>query len=54
MAWKVAALVLMFLFVSYMDWQDTKKTLQTYCSMVDQNIWPDYKGISKNECPQED
>jgi hypothetical protein len=46
-AGKVGALVLIFLFVSYLDWQDTEKTIETYCSMVDQNIWPDYKGISK-------
>lgn len=46
-------LLVLFAISSNMAFDDEQEDLKIYCSMIDQDIWPDYKGISQNECPKE-
>ena len=33
-----------------MSFQDEQKDRQFYCEMVQENTWPDYRGIADKEC----
>jgi hypothetical protein len=36
--------------VSSMSYNDESLEHQTYCSNVEEGVWPDYKGIFLSEC----
>ena len=36
-----------------MSFQDEKKDHEFYCKMVQENAWPDYRGIAAKECKYE-
>ena len=36
-----------------MSFQDEQKDQQFYCEMVQENTWPDYRGVADKECKYE-
>jgi len=46
-------IVCLYLGVSSMDYEDVMAERDFYCDMVEEGSWPDYRGISEEECGAE-